>query len=389
MRSRTVRLTAIASAWMVIAAAAAFLVFAERQLASRRSILRSFDLHAREAVGVLADLRAAQRGYVAPGQNASVWMPKVSALLQEASATVDALRAWASSDGARQALLEASASISEFRNVDKRVRDYVSGLQPLMASDVVYSEGGAASSRASQSVESARLSEHQAVDRDEAAERRLEAAALGGAAAWTMVMLVVVATRRRGSNDNAPNRPASSAPAAEPAQPLTATPPTDAARALESAAIICTEMARMQDVSDLEAILGRVAPLLDASGLVLWLGDAAGSDLRPLAALGYSEQMLARMRAVPRLADNAAAAAYRTGFIQVVSAGPDGAPGALAVPILAAEGCIGALTAEVLAGHETSAELHSLAAIVAAQLASALAPAPAEPAFPQPRTASA
>jgi hypothetical protein len=375
---------------MVIAAAAALLVFTERHLATRRSILRSFDLHAREVAGALADARAAQQGYLAPGQSASAWMPKVSALIQEASATVDALRAWASSDAARQALLDASASIGELRNVDKRVRDYISGFEPIMANDLVYSEGSAASIRASQSVEAARLSEHQAVDSDEMGRRRLEAFAIGGAASWSMLMLLVLATRPRGRTADAPDQTYSIAPTVESTQPPAAFPPPDTARALQSAALVCTEMARMQDVSDLRAILGEVAPLLDASGLVLWLGDAAGSDLRPLAALGYSDQMLARMRAVPRLADNAAAAAYRTGLLQVVRAGPAGTPGAIAAPILAAEGCIGALTAEVVAGHETSAELHSLAAIVTAQLASALAPpAPVESSFPQPRTASA
>ena len=52
--------------------------------------------------------------------------------------------------------------------------------------------------------------------------------------------------------------------------------------------------------------------------------------------------------------------------------------GAVVAPLLSADGCIGALTAEIRSGGETSDSAQALAAIFAAQLVSVLAPPPAE-----------
>ena len=52
----------------------------------------------------------------------------------------------------------------------------------------------------------------------------------------------------------------------------------------------------------------------------------------------------------------------------------------MAAPLLAAEGCVGALTAEILAGSETTDGIQAMAALVAAQLTGVLAsPATAAP----------
>jgi hypothetical protein len=88
---------------------------------------------------------------------------------------------------------------------------------------------------------------------------------------------------------------------------------------------------------------------------------------------GYGAQALSRMPRVPRSADNAAAAAYRTGQMQIVLARPGGNPGALVAPILAADGCIGALSAEIQGGGEASESVQALSTIVAAHLATMLA----------------
>jgi GAF domain-containing protein len=76
---------------------------------------------------------------------------------------------------------------------------------------------------------------------------------------------------------------------------------------------------------------------------------------------------------VPRSADNAAAAAYRSGQLQIVLTRPGVAPGAVVAPLLAPDGCIGALTAEIRDGGETSEGVQALAAIFAAQLAGIVA----------------
>jgi hypothetical protein len=112
---------------------------------------------------------------------------------------------------------------------------------------------------------------------------------------------------------------------------------------------------------------------MDASGLVVWLGSTAGADLRPVLAHGYPARALAQMAAVPRSADNAAAAAYRSGKFQIVLARPGASNGAIVAPLLAPGGCIGALTAEMRSGSETSDGAQALGAIFAAQLAGVLA----------------
>jgi GAF domain-containing protein len=66
--------------------------------------------------------------------------------------------------------------------------------------------------------------------------------------------------------------------------------------------------------------------------------------------------------------------------------------GALAAPMLSSNGCIGALTAEIKNGSETSDGIQALAAIVASQLAGVLADSvleTAEDEAPESRIASA
>ena len=145
---------------------------------------------------------------------------------------------------------------------------------------------------------------------------------------------------------------------------------------LKAAAKLCTEFGRVNDLDGLTALLARAADVMDANGLVVWLGNAVGADLRPALAHGYSPQMLARMSTVPRSADNAAAAAYRSGELQIVLARPGASSGAVVAPLLSAEGCVGALSAEIRDGGEISASVQALATIFAAQLTGILASAP-------------
>jgi hypothetical protein len=143
---------------------------------------------------------------------------------------------------------------------------------------------------------------------------------------------------------------------------------------LKLAAELCNELARVNTSPDLTALLARVADALDAKGLVIWAAEAPGaSDLRPVLAHGYPREALGRMATVPRSADNAVAAAYRTAALQIVLARPGLSHGAIVAPLLAPEGCIGALTAEIKGGSETSDAVQALASLFAAQLASIVA----------------
>src|SRR5215471_15277090 len=166
--SRAARLTLSATAWIALGAAASFVITTEQKILDRKSSLRTFDRRAREAAVALADARAAQQAYVAAGQSSAYWIPKVATITQEVGSSLEMLRGAAVSPTASQALLDASSTMTEFGNVDKRVRDYLKADESLMASDIVFSEGTVAASRAAVQAEAARIAEHQAFDADEA-----------------------------------------------------------------------------------------------------------------------------------------------------------------------------------------------------------------------------
>jgi hypothetical protein len=401
MRSRAVRLTTTVAALIAVGVAGFFLFTTERQITAGRGAVRQFDLRAREAAVALSEWRAAQQAYVAAGQGVAFWMPRVEALQDEMGLQIDRLRAMASSSEARSALIEASARLNEFVTLDRQAREYIRSGETLMAGDVVFTESRQTAEAAAQLVETARQSEHLAADASEAGLRDRQATAIGGAAAFSaliMVVLALVPARARRQSEAGETAPG---PAVRPTGDLTlrdssppskssvtalgasnpavqnaklASHPRGSVPLLKAAAELCTEFGRVTDVSDLPGLLARAADVMDASGVVVWLGSRSGADLRPVLAYGYPDHVLARMPAVARTADNAAAMAYRTGKLQIVLRKPGGANGAVVAPLLSSEGCVGALTAEILAGSEATDSVQALAALVAAQLTGVLAP---------------
>jgi hypothetical protein len=432
MRSRSARVVSVLVALIALVAAGFFVLQSHQQILSDATGLRAADLHAREAADALVDLRVAQQAYVAAGQGVDFWMPKVVATKEQVSTALTGLRASIHSPAARTELDEAVAAMGEFAEVDKRARDYVHSRQVLMAGDVIFTEGGQLATVAARKVELARIAEHQAFDADEAGRRKQQAYAIAVAGLLACLIALVLAVTGAGTATDQPamaqlglsprasdGRQSSDLSLrsadgeegivshAQPTafEPNVATKPTPAdadmpvaiprtALALKTAAELATDFGRVRDSSDLDRLLGRTADLLDAAGLVVWISapDSSGESLRPVLAHGYAPQILARMSAMPRTADNAAAAAYRTGILQIVQsrAGSAGtAPGAIVAPILGADGCIGALSAEIKNGGEGSEAVQAIAAIVAAQLASLLAVSSVEAETSEMRTATA
>jgi hypothetical protein len=398
MRSRALRLTFGTVSWIAIGAAAVFLFYSEQQLGTRRTALGTFDERARETSAALADLRLAQAAYVAAGQGADFWTSKVDSTAAITITSLNALRETASSEAARATLRDAETAMADFSAVDKRIRGYLASDTQLMAADIIFSEGAEAAARTGHYIERARLEEHQATGAQEAARRTQEASALG--AAGGLVILVIGALMRTPARTGGGTAPiehrsgmAEETPAGQdlslrysgrgpighdgvggPAADLST---TRTAAALRDAAQVCTDLGRVNDPDELNALMERAASVLDASGLMLWLGTARGAELRPALAHGYSAETVARMSSLPRSANNAAAAAYRTGTLQIVLSRPGSPRGAIVAPVLSADGCIGVLSAEVRDGSEASDTVQALAAIFAAQLAGVLPSAPA------------
>jgi hypothetical protein len=365
---------------IAIGVSAFLLIRFERDISQLAASLRAFDQHAREASGALIEARVAQHGYVAAGQGDAFWMARVSTSMEAAAAALSALQQSASAAG-RTSIDEANATATEFLNIDKRVREYLKSEQPLMASDIIFTEGSDAAATAGHQVETARLAEHQAFDRQAAEIRRQEATTMGAAAATVGLIVLLLIPVRRSMTEAvqtvepasrlsiAPAMIATPAPAPAPPPPISQSTETGLFR---KAADLATDFGRVRDLDELARILARAADLIDASGLMVWMGDSAG-DLRPMMAHGYSTQMIARMPPVTRTADNAAAKAYRSGTLQIVLSRPGGVSGAVVAPIMSADGCIGALSAEIRGGAETSESVQALAAIFAAHLAGVLA----------------
>jgi hypothetical protein len=374
-------------ALLAIGGAAFFIFQSDRQTDRSRAAARAFDQYTRETVDLLADLRAAQQAYVAEGQAGSFWTAKVDGLARSAAKNVTSLHEMATSAAAKAALEEATSTIADFQSVDKRARDYLKSGQSLMAGDVIFTEGGQTATTAGRKVETARLAEYESADRLEAAAQKDRLVVLGGAVALTGIVILVLALRPQPSNREAeaPTHASrdtlglskSSAGRGTPATaPAPAPPIRPVSEVLRAAADLCTDFGRVRNLSDLQTMLGRAADAMSATGVVVWMSNPPGSDLSPVIAHGYRPQALARMPSVPRSADNAAAAAYRSGELRIVMSRPGGAPGAIVAPIFSSEGCVGALSAEIRGGGEASESVQAMATLVAAQLSTILAPAP-------------
>jgi GAF domain len=169
-------------------------------------------------------------------------------------------------------------------------------------------------------------------------------------------------------------------PARTPPRELTADRTADRTAALmadlTTAAELCTALSRLDSAAALPDMLARAATLLDASGVIVWM--AAGHELLAAASHGYDPRVISRLGGIPRDAENATAAAWRTGEVRTVP-GDVMANGAIVAPMFAPDTCIGVLAAEVRHGREHDRAAQALTTMVAAQLATVLGAWPAAP----------
>ena len=404
MYSRALRLTCGLLALIVIGAAAFLLIRSEERVEQRTASLRAFDQYARDISSALVDARVGQQAYVAAGQGVEFWFGKTAASLQSATSGLTSLRELAGA-GTRTAIEQAETTIADFSAIDKRAREYLKSGQQLMAGDVIFTEGSDAAATAVRQIETARQVQHQEAEIEAAVMRKEQALTAGAAAGivFLILLLLIPVPRSRPvaaiADGNLSIAPRASSPGADSmvvskpvAAPVPAPRPAPALTShaqgavLKAATDVVTAFGRVRDLEELTRVLGQAAEVMDASGLMVWVGSTAGDDLRPVLAHGYTEETIARFPPVPRTADNAAAAAYRSGAMQIVPSRRPGASGAVVAPILTADGCIGALSAEIRSGGETSQSVQALASIFAAQLAGVLATAPAE--VQEPRAAA-
>ena len=429
MQSRAARLILLCLFLAAITTAAFLFWKGDSEASSAALQARTFDAAAKTIERSLLDVRAAQRGYAAAGQPGDRWISKVAEGLESVRAGVQTLRAEVKVPEAQAALDVTATAINDFAKSDKRAVDYVRNDQRPLASDVVFGDGLERSETALTSLEQARVAELQA--RESAVgifrSRQVFALTAGAAAAVLAVLLLVPAAKPARVV-----RPVQLPRAAEPARPpasarelaldddIVSSPrriptpePTLASLAVESqtaavddavqatpaaspvqaaqnptdfagVASLCVDLARVVDTRALPSLLDRTADILDASGIILWIADPDGRELNPIFAQGYPQQLVNRLGTIPRDAENATAAAFRTSLLQTVMA-DDISSGAIAAPLVTPGGCVGVMAAEVRHDSERQDGKLAAATIVAAQLATLVGPPSARP---QTRTAS-
>jgi hypothetical protein len=418
MKNRILRLGLVVLAVAAQAAAGFFVFQAEQVQTTARETQAALARDVAQLEARVGEIRSAQSGVVAHGQDPSFWVPKVAALLADATGAIKKIDRGALGPDAAQDLGAAADALTTFGRTSDRIRDLLATEQPLTASSVAFNDAAQQLTTAAGALSSVAPSQAVFVEREASVLRLREAYALGGAAAFTLVVLLLLLPRVRvpdegalesvtpagglGLSFNSPsdvdslgrsgldldmprlsqatNGDGLPEAAHESEDELARTLQkesqlrlnTEPAVDLVETAKLCGDLAKVKDGAELPAMLARTAEVLDAAGIVIWIAEAGGSVLRPAASHGYSAHTMSKMKALPGKAENAVSVAFSSGRMEVVRGAKD-RNGAVVAPINVAGGCVGAMAAEIRHGGETSPAVQSVAAIVAAQLASLVA----------------
>lgn len=328
--------------------------------------------------GIAADIGAAQAAYVAPGQPDAPWFERVTALTQELSTGLMTIRPKARSVEAAARLRAIDEASERLLEADRSARDHVRQDENLMAADVVFGEGREAVTAIRSALKELRGFEETAFDSARAGLAQQLMLIPGIAAAIWLIGVLLLVRIPTVSTDAAP---VIEEPMREPAPDVAAAPATVD---LAAAADLCTALSRVTSSKALPDMLARAAALLDASGVIVWMG--AGEELFAATSHGYDPRIIRRLGPIPRAAENATAAAWRTGELRTVP-GDMMSNGAIVAPMFGPDSCIGVLAAEVRHGREDDASTRAVTVMVAAQLSTVLSAWPA--ASTPPRAAEA
>jgi len=382
----------------------------ESDAAALTTLAAGFDRAIRSTERSLLDIRAAQRSYVAAGQGGDFWAARVAQSVENVRAALVPLRAEAVSAQAKTSFDEILSTLDDFVRIDKRAVEYVRKDQRLLASDVIFADGLELTDAALTSLENGRVAEGRArADAVDTAQRRGVFAIVAGAASAVLAVLLLLPRAAAAPRPAVPASVEQTLPLRAPAEarlsrdkevkvdlavveepPLPATVglpamvdvPPEPAPAMAAAetdtdfagvASLCVDLARVMDTRALPSLLDRTASVLDASGIILWIADPDGRELNAIFAQGYPQQLVNRLGTIPRDAENATAAAFRTSLLQTVMADSI-SPGAIAAPLVTAGGCVGVMAAEVRHDAERQEMKLAAATIVAAQLATLVGP---------------
>jgi GAF domain len=375
MNLRLIRLLLVAMGVLIGVVATYFLNDFDTRINNQRSSIETLRDQARALSASIADVRAGQVAYVARGQGEAFWMSHVDSLLPVLQKHTTEFESSLTSPAAQTAFETASGALENFRTLDNRVKEFVASGNALLAADLIFSDGLESTATASTQV-SAALTEElrtRAIGLEELRGSQLSILGVaGGSMLLVLLALAFVEVPQR------PAEPQVVVPVIEPIRfeaPLPKAKPAITPK-LVITAQLCRELARVIDTTDLPDLLARAARVLNASGIIVWVADPVRRDLRPVMSYGYSDQTVLRMGKIHTDANNAAAAAFRSADVRTV-AGDASTDGAVIVPLMTPDGCIGVLSAEMKGGSEKDESSQALATIFAAQLATLVSPPPA------------
>lgn len=402
MKNRAVRALLVLLALAALAGAGYMVWRLDGQMAAAERDRTAFDTQAQLLAVDLVYLGAAQRAYVADGQDAQAWIQKAADLSSSVNGRLGDTRKSARSVEAQTALDSAAGALGAFAQADMRAREYLAdATQRISASDVIFTDGAAQLAKAEASLDEARVRESAARTAETSNLRQMQLYYIGGAAAVTLLVLLLLLpiprdattaedevqepaasgglglnqiARSRGRHDEADS--ASIAPVGAETPPLGARDgePRAASPGLADVADICASLARVREPKELPPLLERVGNVLDAAGLIIWMPDGPKGALRPVLAHGYQPLAITRMGTIALDADNATALAFRTRVQHVVP--PEaGSNAAVVSPLVTSDGCSGVMALEFKPGVDASDHLRAMAAIVSAQLATLISPA--------------
>ena len=323
---------------------------------------------------MLADLRGSQSAYFA---NTDFWTGQVNTLSGDVESVIRRRRAASTQDAARKNYDAAAAALGSFVAVDGRARGFLRANDSSAAADLIFKESFQAIQNVANALDAARAAEMAAANDRLSRIRTLRLSVNGIAIAFVLAVALFFW------------RSAAPAPSAEPEPVVVAAPPPAPVRVgpppahsvpglnLADAAALCGDLAKVMDTREVPPLFERAALILAAKGAVLWVADPGGSLLRPSLTHGYSDRVVAKLGSLTIDADNLTSLAYRTLRSQTVNGDAPASPGAIAVPLLGASGCVGVLAAETL-NQKPAHDVLPVAQMIAAQLAALVAPPAAQ-----------
>jgi hypothetical protein len=315
----------------------------------------------------ISAIASAQQAHTDYGQRDVSSFTRVSLLVNRITTDAAGLRAARESTVSSQRLEEFWTALSALMGAEARARERLAGGDDGGAADALLASAREHVNVLGSTLRAFRTSELESYQRARTAANLRSWIALGAAGMlWTAGLVGFALFPRRRDSELAAAAPPPEFHAPVPVTVAHTFPAID----LSEAAALSAALAQLTDQAVLPQLLARAARLLGARGVVIWM--SGGSELFAVAAHGYDEALLSRIRPIVREADNITAAAWRQGELLTLPA-DTGGYGAIAAPLLSPAGCVGVLAAEVSDERDRDDSTRAVAMILASQLAGVLA----------------